>query len=53
MAPFVFTCLGKAGTKPFRVEGREKEVKRKARIRRNKKREPPGKPGRLLKNAKV
>jgi hypothetical protein len=31
MMPFVFSCLGKAGTKPFRVEGREKEVKWKAR----------------------
>jgi hypothetical protein len=32
MAPFVFSCLGKAGTKPFRVAGREKEVKWKARM---------------------
>jgi hypothetical protein len=37
MAPFVFSCLAKAGTKPFRVEGREKEVKWKARMRNTKK----------------
>jgi len=44
MTPFVFSYLGKAGTKPFRVEGGEKEVKWKARMRRTKKESRPAEP---------
>src|SRR5580692_894810 len=44
LVPFGFSCLLKAGTKPFRVAGREKEVKRKALMGSTRKKSHPARP---------